>query len=317
MHRPQWATLLEGRRRGDRSRMVGRERPAPPRRWTSAHMRRSQERACRERQRVSRRRRVRRERARRACRRLAQAEVSGQGAHRREEPASVRCPRPATQARPTQRRRRPDDRPRAHPRPHLCRRKIVETPQRERQGDRARRVQPPPQDPSRHDEQHGLAGDAPVPPAHDLAHYRWRRRVGRAPLVAAPETVAVQHDPPAGRPARHAAREATRRPHLVRRRQTCGPGLDAELRVDDSSTALASHQCWAGARRGACSNTPPSPCFWGPAPCQCPASRHRPTITLRDRQFAAYAVGTAALLGASPSTSLRDIGPERLNRRAR
>lgn len=223
-------------------------------------MRGSQECARRDGQRLRRRRRVGGERGCRPSGDGAQPGAHEECADASEERERAHGARPAAQRGPPDRRRGAHDAPRAHPRPHLARREPINAPQREGQGDGSRRVESTPQDAARHYEQHGTTGEAVVPPARNLADLgRRRRRVRWAPLVPGPQAVAVNDEPAPGGTARGPTARAARRSHLARRGEPRPPGLDVELRVDDSSTALAFSHRWVGARRGACANTPPSP----------------------------------------------------------
>jgi hypothetical protein len=239
--------------------MVGRESPASPRRWPSGHMRGSEHGACRERHCVGRGRREGGERGRGPRGDLAQSGAGRRGSHDREQRRRSHGVGPPPQARPASRGRSSDKPPWADAPPDFHGGETIHTPERERQRDGGSRVEAAPQDPARHNPEDRAAALAGVAAAEDLADRRRRRRVRGAPLVAGTQSVAMQGKLPARWPARHAAARAPRWPHLLRRGEACGPGLDVELRVDDSKGALASRQPWSGHDGVRVASTPPSP----------------------------------------------------------
>jgi hypothetical protein len=136
----------------------------------------------------------------------------------REQPPLGRCSGPAAQGDPRALRRGPHERQRAHACAHhrLCR--AQQGPERERETDRRRGVQPPRQDLPRHHEHARAAGLALVPPRQHARQLRAPSRCRRAPHLTLARAVTVNRQLAAVRPTRRAATEAPRRPHLRRRR---------------------------------------------------------------------------------------------------
>jgi len=242
--------------------MVGPAPRAPPRRWTSAHMRGPDERRRVDGQ-PSRPGRVGRERRRSPCRDLAQGGLDRERADDREEPPGPDRPRPPPQAGPAGRGGRAHRGERAHAPADLGGCVLGNAPERQRQCDSTGRVQAVPQQSAGHHDHHRAAGLALVPPDQDPDQIRQPVRRGWAPLV--PLTQAVPMEPQ--RPTRWApSGTADRAPawsgHL-HARGISDPPLDVERAVYDSTLAPVACFHRPGARRGACSNTLPVTRFRG------------------------------------------------------
>lgn len=184
----------------------------------------------------------RRIRARRACRRCGRRHAAERCTRVRK-----RCPakeallrdgsRPAPQGGPPRRRRVAPERLRAHPPPHLGRRRVHETPEGEREADRGGAVQAPGAHLARNDDEHGTTLLAAVTPCLDF-HGRGRLlRTAGTPHLAPARAVAMESQRQACRATRQSANRTLRRPDLLDRRQPLLPALDLDRALDDTVTA--------------------------------------------------------------------------------
>jgi hypothetical protein len=225
-----------GRASAEGSWTVGPSRRAPPRRWTSAHMRGPDERRRLEQQ-PSAPRRVRRQRRSRASCDLPRCDPGRQRADDREETTGPNPPRPTPQARPARCSRGAHDGERAHAPADLGRCQLGVPPERQRQRDGLRRVQAPVHQAAGHHSDDRPAGLALIASGQDGAEQRRAPVIERAPPVPLAQTVPVQPQAPSHRPSRGPAGRAPPRPRLVHRRGTRDPPLDVEPTLYDSSPA--------------------------------------------------------------------------------
>ena len=99
------------------------------------------------------------------------------------------------------------------------------------------RVKPAADEAAGHDDGDSAAGLALVAPDEDRGQRRRAIDLDRAPLMPLAQAVAVQSQGPASRTARGVASRAAPRAHLVHRRRSRDPGLDAERCLYDSNVA--------------------------------------------------------------------------------
>jgi hypothetical protein len=119
----------------------------------------------------------------------------------------------------------------------LGRRDAQDAVQRERQGDGAGRVEPPADEAAGPHHHHGAAGLAHVSPEQDPEQRGRPTGLGRPPLVPLAQTVAVEPQGAARRPAGGVADRAAPRAHLIHRRRPRQPGLDVERYLYESNVA--------------------------------------------------------------------------------
>jgi hypothetical protein len=136
--------------------------------------------------------------------------------------------RPPAQGGPSAGRRGSDQREWADPGSHPSGRLTEQRPERQRQPDRRRAVQPSPQDLGGHDQHAGAATLALVAPGLHRRHSRGALGGVGAPQLTLAGPVAVHDQIPAGRTARGPAARAPCRPNRRYRRHCRLPRLDAD-----------------------------------------------------------------------------------------